>query len=286
MKMITCKHNNKFLASLLSVATCVAVLFTACNGAMADEKPMSSAESEILGPADPDTVAPLEDRSVYFETADDAIAYMKDSGHWQEYSRGILPQMAKDELDYANKLLNNEFDGFVVVDKSRMKVIKFNRYGDAEATFGMACAKNYGTKHHHADWRTPEGFFSVKKIHNSENWHYVDDNGVESPKTGEFGPRFIRLAIPSTNQIGIHGTSAPWSIGGRRSHGCIRLSNENIMKLVKMVEIGMPVIITPGSKDMAVNEEEGYHIPSISTVPGQAHLVPHKATAHHHHSHS
>ena len=28
----------------------------------------------------------------------------------------------------------------------------------------------------------------------------------------------------------------------------------------------MPVIITPGKKDMAVNESEGYNIPSISTT--------------------
>lgn len=220
-----------------------------------------------------DTVALMEEASLYFDTPEQAIEYMKNSGHWNEYSKGILPQMAKDELDYANKLLNNKFDGFVVVDKSRMMVIKFNRYGEQEAAFGMACAKNYGTKHHRADSRTPEGFFSVKRVQNSEAWHYIDDNGVESPKTGEFGPRFIRLDIPTTTQIGIHGTSAPWSIGGRRSHGCIRLKNENIMKLVGMVEIGMPVIITPGTRDLRVDREEGYDIPTISTVPGKPHLT-------------
>lgn len=45
------------------------------------------------------------------------------------------------------------------------------------------------------------------------------------------------------------------------------------MKLVEMVDSGMPVIITPGRKDMAVNIEEGYDIPSISTVPGKPHLT-------------
>lgn len=39
-----------------------------------------------------------------------------------------------------------------------------------------------------------------------------------------------------------------------------------------MVDSGMPVIITPGRKDMAVNAEEGFEIPSISTVPGKPHL--------------
>lgn len=201
-----------------------------------------------------------------FSTPAAAIKFMMESENSEEYSHGILPQMANEELSYVEKLINNEHDGFIVVDKSRMKVIKFNRFGVEEESFGMACAKNYGTKHKTGDSRTPEGFFSVKQIQNSTDWHYTDDNGNVSPKTGEFGPRFVRLNIPGITCIGIHGTAAPWSIGGRRSHGCIRLTNENIMKFVEMVEPGMPVIITPGKKDMAVNKSEGYDIPSISTV--------------------
>ena len=162
---------------------------------------------------------------------------------------------------------------FYGVPYPELAFIMFDKYGVEEAAFGMACAKNYGTKHKRSDLRTPEGFFSVKKIQNSTAWHYVDDNGVVSDKTGEYGPRFIRLNTPVTNSIGIHGTCAPWSIGGRRSHGCIRIANENIMKLVEMVDSGMPVIVTPGRRDMAVNKKEGYDIPSISTIPGKSHMV-------------
>lgn len=219
----------------------------------------------------PDTVPP-EAAAPVLETTDDALAFMRESGSWDRYSRGILPQMAEDVPEYAIRLLLNEHDGFVVVDKSRMKVIRFDKYGEEVASYGMACAKNYGTKHKRSDSRTPEGFFSVRKVHDSTEWHFVDDNGVKSEKKGEFGPRFIRLNIPGTSQIGIHGTCAPWSIGGRRSHGCIRIKNENILELVEMVDSGMPVIITPGRKDMAVNAEEGFEIPSISTVPGKPHL--------------
>lgn len=207
-----------------------------------------------------------KDSSLHFTSSEDAINYMKKSDHSEDYERGILIQMAKDEFDYARKLLNNSHDGFIVVDKGRMKVIKFDKYGVEEACFGMACAKNYGTKHKGWDCRTPEGFFSVKKVQNSENWHFVDENGVESKKTGEFGPRFIRLNTPVTNSVGIHGTCAPWSIGGRRTHGCIRVTNENIMKLVNMVDSGMPVIVSPGKKDVAVNKSEGYDVPVVKTV--------------------
>lgn len=219
-----------------------------------------------------DTVrSSASDRShLSFGSSGEALEYMRRSPERDRYMAGILPQMAKDQLDYCVRLLNNTHDGFIVVDKDRMKVILFDRYGVERHSYGMACAKNYGSKHKKADSRTPEGFFEVEGIYDSTDWLFTDDNGVQSPKKGQFGPRFIRLKTPISSQIGIHGTCAPWSIGGRSSHGCIRITNENILELVKLVEKGMPVIVSPGRKDMAVNMREGYDIPSISTLPGRA----------------
>ena len=219
----------------------------------------------ILNPDDVEATDTLR-RELKFDNSEDALRYMEKSENWDKYSKGILPKMAMTNLDYASKLLNNTHDGFIVVDKGRMKLIRFDRYGEPVATYGMACGKNYGTKHKRSDCRTPEGFFAVKRVQNSTDWKYVDDDGNVSQKTGEFGPRFIRLDIPGISSIGIHGTCAPWSIGGRRSHGCIRLKNENIMELVDMVEPGMPVIVSPGTKDQKINAEEGYNIPRISTI--------------------
>jgi hypothetical protein len=173
--------------------------------------------------------------------------------------------MACENLPYTNKLLNSTYSRFLVVDKGKMKVQVYDCYGRKEIEYGIACAKNFGTKHKKGDSRTPEGFFSVEGIYDSTDWLFTDDNGVTSPKRGQFGPRFIRLRIPTTSQIGIHGTCAPWSIGSRASHGCIRVTNENIFKLVEIVEVGMPVIVNPGSRDMRVNLEEGYDVPYITT---------------------
>jgi lipoprotein-anchoring transpeptidase ErfK/SrfK len=44
--------------------------------------------------------------------------------------------------------------------------------------------------------------------------------------------------------IGIHGTGDPSSLGKDASHGCIRLSNDGITKLIKQVPLGTPVQIT------------------------------------------
>ena len=209
-----------------------------------------------------DTIPPAPGR---FATSQKALDYMQNSPYREKYEAGILPRMARENLPYTNKLLNSTYSRFLVVDKGKMKVQVYDCYGRKEIEYGIACAKNFGTKHEKGDSRTPEGFFSVEGIYDSTDWLFTDDNGVTSPKKGQFGPRFIRLRIPTTSQIGIHGTCAPWSIGSRASHGCIRVTNENILKLVEIVEVGMPVIVNPGSRDMRVNLEEGYDVPYITT---------------------
>lgn len=44
-------------------------------------------------------------------------------------------------------------------------------------------------------------------------------------------------------QLGIHGTNKPESIGQQDSHGCIRLNNADIEKLVPLLPLGTPVEI-------------------------------------------
>jgi lipoprotein-anchoring transpeptidase ErfK/SrfK len=48
---------------------------------------------------------------------------------------------------------------------------------------------------------------------------------------------------PGGGVVGIHGTNQPSLIPGRPSHGCIRVPNWNIVKLVKLMPIGTPVRI-------------------------------------------
>ncbi len=44
-------------------------------------------------------------------------------------------------------------------------------------------------------------------------------------------------------QLGIHGTSEPWSIGRDVSHGCIRVHNGVVRRLARIIPLGTPVVI-------------------------------------------
>jgi hypothetical protein len=48
---------------------------------------------------------------------------------------------------------------------------------------------------------------------------------------------------PGGGVIGLHGTNAPGLIPGRPSHGCIRVRNDKIVKLDKLMPVGTPVWI-------------------------------------------
>lgn len=209
----------------------------------------------------------IEDKIIEPDTVTLATArsFMQQSEAADKYARGIIPGILEDAPDYAVKLLNSDFEYFIVVDKASMNVLLFNKYGEEVKAYKMACAKKYGSKHARRDSRTPEGFFTVQGIYDSTDWLFTDDDGNTSDVKGQFGPRFIRLKTPVSSQIGIHGTCSPWALGGRRSHGCIRIHNDNILDLVNYAKKGMPVIVNPGPKDKAVNDKEGYFIPIIRT---------------------
>jgi lipoprotein-anchoring transpeptidase ErfK/SrfK len=57
---------------------------------------------------------------------------------------------------------------------------------------------------------------------------------------GPFGAMWLGLSKP---HYGIHGTNNPASIGQIVSHGCIRMYNQDVLRLSRIVEIGTPVRI-------------------------------------------
>lgn len=60
---------------------------------------------------------------------------------------------------------------------------------------------------------------------------------------GVFGARWMGF---TTRGHGIHGTNNPSSIGTYASHGCVRMYNDDVIKLYNLVSVGTPITIFKG----------------------------------------
>ncbi len=137
----------------------------------------------------------------------------------------------------------------LVVDKSDFKLYVFNA-DKLTHTFPIAVGKGIGDKQKVGDNCTPEGNFSISRIHNSRTWVHDFKDG-KGKIMGAYGTWFLRLDTGTKKTksgkawsgIGIHGTHDPNCIGRRVTEGCVRLNNSNVEELKKMVTVGTRVTI-------------------------------------------
>lgn len=142
---------------------------------------------------------------------------------------------------------------YVVVDVDANEL----RYMDGEtvlwrAPVGTGTGFRLTTERGH-DWRftTPEGTMYVQFKEQNPTWFIPDwwfiENKrpvppLDSPERRQEGG-LGAAAVYLGNEIAIHGTDKPELLGRRVSHGCIRLSNENALRLYHNVQVGTPVVI-------------------------------------------
>lgn len=74
------------------------------------------------------------------------------------------------------------------------------------------------------------------------NYGVRTDNAYNLP-IGPNNPVGVMWIGLSKAGIGIHGTNSPQTIGRSASHGCMRTANWDVVRLVKHISKGMPVII-------------------------------------------
>jgi len=81
---------------------------------------------------------------------------------------------------------------------------------------------------------SPAGTFSI--VNRVSNPTYYRPGKVVSPGArNPIGTRWIGLSVKG---YGIHGTDAPRSVGFAKSHGCIRLRNEDVERLFEQLRAG------------------------------------------------
>lgn len=119
----------------------------------------------------------------------------------------------------------------IVVDLDDNQLTVFDK--DVEVLRTTVAAGTGGTP-------TPTGLYFLKEL------------VPQSNPQGSLGPFAFGLSAFSDKLftfnggegvIGIHGTNAPGKLGENVSHGCIRMSNDNIVALTKLVGLGTPVEI-------------------------------------------
>lgn len=103
--------------------------------------------------------------------------------------------------------------------------------------------------------QTPLGEYKIGVKAFNPTWHIPKSIQAERARQGlppiqsvppgpnnPLGPVFVRFGDPKLG-LGIHGTNAPASVPGVRSHGCVRMRSENALKFAKTINTGSRVSV-------------------------------------------
>ena len=128
---------------------------------------------------------------------------------------------------------------YISVDRSGFRLRLFKRLRRV-STYGIAVGR--------AGFGTPGGLFHIHSKDYNPAWHVPNSSwagalaGQTIPPGDPRNPlRGIYMGVGAG--FGIHGTSEPWSVGSRASHGCIRMREWDARSLAARTPIGTPVLI-------------------------------------------
>lgn len=141
---------------------------------------------------------------------------------------------------------------FLMVDKEAFQITLFSEDEVPLMVFPICTGVHAGDKRIAGDNKTPEGVFTVQSIEDKSRVTFDYHDGLGP--VFAYGPWFFRLRT-GFQGIGIHGTCPERDhlIGSRDSHGCIRLHNEDLLRLKPHIFVGMKVVIVPGVEDLRVD---------------------------------
>lgn len=135
--------------------------------------------------------------------------------------------------------LRSIYGTYISIDRSSFRLRLFKRLRRVR-TYGIAVgAAGHGT---------PGGMFRIRGKDYNPAWH-VPNSAWAGSLAGQTIPpgdprNPLRVVFMSLGgSIGIHGTSEPWSIGTRASHGCIRMRSGDVRNLAGRTPVGTPVLI-------------------------------------------
>jgi L,D-transpeptidase ErfK/SrfK len=104
-----------------------------------------------------------------------------------------------------------------------------------------------------AQYPTPVGRFQINEMVVNPDFLVFDFSDTSRPNRGRIPPginnplglRWIGFANAHGWAVGFHGTSKTQFLGQAVSHGCVRMRNDDIVKVFARVKVGTPVIVEP-----------------------------------------
>lgn len=175
------------------------------------------------------------------------------------FLKHLNPGVSMETLKPGDELKVPNVKPFLIEKMSNMKAKKSSKYSDRSIKIytknniltlneGDNILASFPITSGRGDLASPKGVWNIEKIIYLPWFRYDKKMLNEGKKSNDFynippGPNspvgvvWIALNKPG---IGIHGTNTPKTIGRSVSHGCIRLSNWDVVKLSTM--------ITPNSK--------------------------------------
>ena len=140
---------------------------------------------------------------------------------------------------------------YVVVDKSEgtLKVYQGSPPAKGEKPDGQLVAQfpvTTGSSHDPlplGTWKvTTYSFLPPFNFQPDLFWDVSDEKAEQRLAPGPNGPVGVAWLDLSKEHYGIHGTSEPQTIGKTESHGCLRLTNWDVMRLSRMLKPGFTAV--------------------------------------------
>lgn len=131
---------------------------------------------------------------------------------------------------------------YVLINIPQQRLFLFNN-GALEKVYPVAVGKamtqtnlgehKIGGKAYDPTWHIPKSIQAEMK---------TPQTSVPPGPNNPLGPVFVRLGNPKLS-LGIHGTNAPNSVPGVRSHGCVRMKSEQALDFARTITTGSDALV-------------------------------------------
>ncbi len=157
----------------------------------------------------------------------------------QAAERALRPELKTVKPKITTGGLASAYGTIITIDRANFKLRLFK---------GLKLSKTYGVAVGMSGYPTPTGRFSISNKAVNPAWTapnspwagaYANETVAGGSAENPLKARWMGIV----NGVGIHGTGAPWSIGSRASHGCIRMTVPDVIDLYPRVPVGTPVVI-------------------------------------------